>query len=313
MTGDATLELELREMLAARDPGSAPARLSVAIDERLDADRAPRRLGLRGRWAGAAAVAVVAIVVLAVLAGRPAGTGPGGSVPSAPAPYAVKPGDGVAPEPPLPLVQALVGLVAFGGLLVLAATTVDRRARAGAALGSLAIAWVGLNVGTSDAVGFVAGVSGLEDGRIRPAVDGERTALFVDATGDRPFTMYLTVTNTSRLPLELEGLAAPRRLEPGMVVPPRFVGVAVLPDTAVELSTAPRVPFAPLTLPPGGSVDLAVLGMAGQCAISPPDLSGTGRTWLDRIEIVYEQLTIWHTASVELPDPINVAEPDSCP
>ncbi len=315
MTDDAAFERELRAMLTSRDPGATPARLSLAIAERLDADRAPGRLRLVGRWvaaAGAVAVALVAIVALAVLVGRPAGTGPGGTVPSAPAPYEVKPGDGVAAEPPLPLVQGTAGLVAFGSLLALAATTVDRRTRVAAALGSLAIAWVALNVGTSDALGFVAGVSGLEDGRIGPAVDGEPTALFVDATGDLPFTMYLTVTNTSGLPLELEGLAAPRRLGPGMVIPMRFVGVAVLPDTSVELASAPRVPFAPLTLAPGGSVDLAVLGMAGQCAISPPDLAGAGRTWLDRVEIVYEQLTIYHTASVELPDPIYVAETDPC-
>ena len=295
MIDDSTFERDLRVMLAARDPGPPPTSVAVVVRERLARDRDPGRLGRLGRFgrravATAGAVAVVAIVILASTGIRPGGTGSGGTIPSSPAPYELKPGDGIAVNAPVPLMQGVAGLLALGGLLVLAATTVDRRKRVAAALASLAIAWIGLNVGTSDAVGFVSGVSGLEDGRLGPETDGAPSALFVDATGDSAFTMYFTVTNTSRLPLELEGLAAPQPLPPGVVVPPRFVGVAVLPDTSVELATEPRVPFEPVTLAPGGSIDLAVLGMAGQCAISPQDLSQIGRTWLQRIDFVYEQI-----------------------
>jgi hypothetical protein len=313
MIDDTTFELDLRAMLAARDPGPAPAALSGSFRARLDAEPRRRSRAVMGRWgeAAAALAGITAVVVLFVLAGRQIATTPGASLLPVPAaPYTIRPGDGVVAGDYLPLAQLVVGSVVFAGLAQWFVRSTDRRRRIISAAGMLLVVLVGVSIGTSNAVGYVTGISGLEGGRVGPQ---ERPGLFVDAAGDAPFTAYLTVTNTSRLPLEIEGITAPPILEPGMIVNPRFVGVGILPDTSVDLTTAPREPFVPRTLQPDESIDLALLGMAGQCAVIPRDPATTAYTWIDRVGIVYEQLTVRHSAEVILPDPINVSTSETCP
>lgn len=312
MTDDATFERDLRAILAARDPGPAPASLAAAVRARLAADRELRWYVAIGRVAGAAAVVatLAAVLILAIVVARPIAVGPGASQGPLPtAPYELKAGDGVVAGTHDPVLQAIAVLLAFVGLLVLAARPVARRARIAAAIGCLAVAWLGLNVGTSDALGFVAGVNGVDPGIAGPDA---RPGVYAAVSGDSPFTVFVTVTNTSRLPLEIEGLTE-TRVPAGNVIPPRFVGLATLADWSSDVTTAPRIPFRPTTLAPGAEITLAVLGMAGQCAVLPRDPAIDGYTWIDHVGLVYEQLTIWHSTAFALPEPVNIYVTDRCP
>ncbi len=311
MSGDAGIDRDLRAMLANRDPGPAPARLAASVGARLAAERGTRRETLLERLTvvATAVTMVAAGLILLVVVNRPISISPG-AAPLPTLPYTIQPGDGVVHGEDVPVFQVLFGGIVLIGLATILATTAARWKRIGAALAMLMVAFVALTIGMSDAIGFASGIDGIERGRNPP--DGQ-AGIVVGVVGDRPFTMYLTVTNTSRLRLEVEGLAEPPTFLPPMVVQPRFVGLGIIPDVSVDLTDAPRAPFRPVTLEPGASLDLAVLGMAGQCAISPPSLAGVGYTWLDHIGIVYEQLTIRHQASVALPEPVKIAEPDACP
>ena len=303
MTDDTTFERDLRAMLAARDPGRAPTSLATAIDTRLEADRPSRRLVTVGRWVGTAAVgALAAVLVLVVMTAHPTATGPGSApLPTPSEPYTIQPGDGVVTGEYLPLAQGLVGLVALAILARACARTGIRSRRIAAALGVLALVYVALTIGPSSAIGFASGVSGVD-----PGVNlGSNGGIFVNADGDRPFTLYLTVTNTSRLPLEVLGLAEDSGTDDRL---PRLVGLGVLSDTSIELSTTARLPFRSVALEPGESIDLAILGMAGSCAIHPSAVGG-GYTGIDRVRIVYEQLTIRHWAAVRLLEGVKIAWP----
>jgi hypothetical protein len=111
--------------------------------------------------------------------------------------------------------------------------------------------------------------------------------------------------------LVLRGLAA-REQPPVDQQPlgPRFLALALYPTSGGDPDQL--VPFAPVSLQPGGMVDLVVLGMAGSCAAAP-DLDSGGWSTLEGVDLVYEQLTIVHTEQVTLKDPVNVWRPDQCP
>jgi hypothetical protein len=313
MTDDGAFERDLRAMLDARDPGPPSPDLIGAVRRRLAADQGLWRLVKIGHTAGSIAIVatIAAIVVLAVVVARPSSVSPGSTpLPTPTIPYSIRAGDGVVRGESYPVVQIALALILAGFLVRAYARATVRRNRITSALGIAILALVALRIGTPDAVAFGAiGEEALDPGGHDPS-GGNR--FFVDVVGDSPFTLILTVSNASRLPLEIEGISEPPVLLPGMIPQVRFVGVGLIADPSLDLTAQPRFAFAPLTLWPGARVDLALLGMAGHCAISPSTAAG-GFTSIEEVEIVYEQLTLRHTATVVLPEPVNVSEPDHCP
>ena len=312
MTDDGAFERDLRAMLAARDPGPAPTVLATVVRSRLRNDRRPRRLASAGRWAGAAVVlgAVAAVLILAIVVARPSSVSPGSTPLPTQSPYTIGAGDGVVRGESYPIVQIALALITATFLVRGYARATVRRNRIAFGLGIAIMALAAMKIGTPDAVAFGAiGEEALDPGGHDPS---GAARFVVDVVGDSPFTLILTVSNTSRLPLDIEGIAEPASILPGEIPQARFVGVGVIADPSANLTAQPRFAFAPRTLWPGESVDLALLGMAGQCAISPSTAAG-GFISLEDVEIVYEQLTLRHTATVVLPEPVNVSEPDHCP
>jgi hypothetical protein len=318
MTDDATFERDLRAMLTARDPGPAPAGLAFVVRERIRSDQQPRRIARWGAWIGAAGAvaATAAVFIVALWVANPVGPGPGPGAsltPDATPPYVMQAGDGVVTGEHVPLFQGLAALIAFAALLLVAIRTKGKRQGIAAALGSLVIAFVVVTIGTSDALVFRDGVYGVTP--YRTVSDGE-PGLYVAVTGDQPFHLVLTVTNGSRLPLDLLGLIEPESLRAGpdgvSPVLPRFVGIARLPDWDVVLTSAQS--FERVTIPAGAQVTVAVLGMAGVCALPAAGPDGQGGIDLEHVGLVYEQLTIVHTQDFTLPEPVKITTSmNGCP
>jgi hypothetical protein len=306
-------EVELRTMLAGRDPGPIPARLI----QRVAAERGtpPRRF--RGApsglmWlASAGATILVAFAIVIALGQRVPLTGPGAS----PAPVFTHPrlqtGDGVADGSFVPLAQAAVGLVVFGALVRVAFRASSRPLALAAVLGAVGLVWVTVNISKSDALVHEGGLSGVIPASSQQA---DEPGTFLGVTGNAPFHVVLTITNTSGLPLEVRGFAPPVVYPDLPQLAPRFVALGFYP-TADPALIEDATPFRPTRLEPRGMVDLVLLGTAGLCAlpVPPSDRIGGGFTTLDSVDIVYEQLTIVHTQAVALSDPVNVWWPDQCP
>lgn len=308
---DDSFERDLAAMLAARDPGPAPASLSVAIRTRItDADAGRWSWSVR-RLTGAAisttALAAAVIVAVALFRGPVEGSG-GVATPVPTGPYSLAAGDGVTSPESVPIVQIVVWLGVLAAIAYTARRIPTRLVTVAATLGVVGWIWVVANIGTSDALVHQGGIAGASPLSVRQE---NEPGMYIGVDGDQPFETVLTVTNASRLPLELRGLVPdPFPVDPP--ISPRFVGLATLsreggPD---------RVrPFRPVTLEPGGSVDLAVLGKAGTCAVAtpPPDRIAGGGTSLESVDLAYEQLTILHVQSVALREPIRIWWPDRCP
>jgi hypothetical protein len=302
---DDIFERDLRALLAARDPGPAPAALAMLVGSRLETDHGPQRLVAMGRWAGTAAVlaALAAVLILTVVVSRPTAVTPGSSpLPTPAQPYSIQPGDGVVTEDHVPVAQEIAALVALAGLFVMVRLTTDRRVRIGAILGIALIVLVTARIGTSDAIGFVGGVTSVEPGASGAS---DPPGMHVSVTGDRPFTIIVTITNTSRLPLTIEGLPVQGTNTVNGRTQPRLVGLGA--HSVCCTATAVQ-PFQPTILQPDGSVDLAIGGLAGDCAVPPFTSAAQRYSSFDQVSFVYEQLTIWHTAVVTLPDAIVVSE-----
>jgi hypothetical protein len=317
MTDDTAFERDLRAMLAARDPGQAPARLAETVRKRLAVPSSPNRFVAFGRLAGASVVVgAAAALILAIVVARPIATGPGASpLPTPTAAYTIQPGAGVVGDAQVPFFQALAGLAAVGLLVALYARTRLRWVRIAAALGVLSIAFVALNIGTPNAIGFVQGQYGVDPGREGPP---DEPGMYVAVTGDSPFTMVLTVTNTSRLPLEVRGLAKDEAIvfDTGRVLIPRFVGLGVYAEQdphVTQIEPTQLAPFQPFVLQAGEERDLVFLGLAGACAIPSVGPEGQSGYTMETVRIVYEQLTIEHVASIDLPEPVEITTPGSCP
>ena len=311
MTGDATFERDLRAMLAARDPGPAPARLAGTVRDRLDADRPSNRLASIRRGAGAALVAAAAAaLILAIVVARPIAIGPGATPLSTPgAVYTIPPGAGVVADAQVPFFQVLAASAAVGFLVWRYMHTRRRWVRVASALGVLAIGFVVVRVGTSDAIAFATGEYGVDPGRVGPP---DTPGMFVAVSDDSTFTMVLTVTNTSRLPLEVRGLVKDHAFafDTGRILVPRFVGLGLRGEPVTH---PPRLePFEPFVLHAGEQRDVVFLGMAGACAIPSVGPEGQAGYTLETVQIVYEQLTIEHAATVELTEPVVITTPGSC-
>ena len=313
MTDD-TFERDIAAMLAARDPGGAPAYLESVVRDRIGRDRASRTFARMLRPAGQAGslLALVALVALAIILVQSPPRGPGATPePSAGPAYVLSAGDGLARAEDIPLFQIggwLIAMILLGRLLLVAR---NRLVTIGATLAVVALVWVATNIGSSDALAYDGGVIGAFPPSARQPDD---SSIYVGVTGDQPFHVFLTLQNTSRLPVEVRGLAAPPEEQfDNEVTWPRFVAIGALPPN--DMTLAAIEPFHPITIGPGDSRYFLLLGMAGTCALAepPPGASESGSTGLDVVAITYEQLTIVHTQNVELYSPIRIWWPESCP
>ena len=306
-----SFEIELRTMLARRDPGPAPATLLRRIEaERETSPRRFRGLSSALPWLATGAAAIVVVLALALVIGqRVPLNGPGASPsPGVTAPI-LRAGDGVADGSFVPLAQAAFGVIVLGILVRTALAARSRAVVLAATLAAVGVVWVGANINRSDALGQNGGIGGVIPPSSR---QDDQPGTFLGVKGNAPFHVLLTITNDSSLPLELRGF------EPGPSDPdlpqlgPRFVALGVLPPQSALIEDA--APFRPTTLEPGGSVDLVLLGMAGVCALPAPpaDRIGGGFTSITSVDFVYDQLTMIHRQPVELMDPVNVWWPDSC-
>jgi hypothetical protein len=312
MIDDARLEADLRTMLGRRDPGPAPSSLVDFVRDVIAVNDS------RPRWMqriepAVHAVSALGIVGLAAFAflflfGTVQMRGPGAtSPPPAPVPYVLAAGDGVVAGDGAPVLQVGLGIALVVTFGLVALTTASRRRRIAATLAALVVVLVGLSIGTSDAVGFVNGGYGVDPGRTSPS---PTEAMSVAVNGDGPFTMLLTVTNTSRLPLEIRGVPAlPVEASAGsMPSRPRFAGLGLL---GADFDPNGLQRFHPVSLEPGQEANLLFLGLAGSCAIAEPEANGTAYE-LPVVELVYEQLTIVHTARIELPSPVVISTKGGC-
>jgi hypothetical protein len=309
-------ERDLRALLARRDPGPAPSSLVRRVET--DRETASRRFrGLPGglMWVGSAAVtAVVALALLMALWQRPVSTGPGASPTPSTAGQTLQAGDGVADGNFVPLAQAAFGLFVLSILVRTALKARSRPLSLAATVAAIAVIWVAANVGHSDALVHESGISGV----LPPSSEqDDQPGTFLGVKGNVSFHVLLTVTNTSRLPLELRGFVAVP-VPPGIPqLGPRFVGLGMFPDQQMAALEDAR-PFQPTRIEPGGMLDLVLLGMAGECALPLPPTrpngeAGGGFSSITTVDLVYDQLSFVHTEAVVLRDPVNVWWPDQCP
>jgi hypothetical protein len=308
---DDRLERDIRQFLAARDPGPGPASLHAAVSAVPNTAPVSGIRGFLGRALpplAAAAVLVVLVTVLASLrlvsfdgAGATPVIGPTpSSLPSLVA------GDGVmATVNPSLLHLALAG-TALIGLGVVAARAKRRVLGYGAITAILGIVWIGSMIGTSDALEQGGGAYGVEPFLERPA--GFESGVFVRAEGDVEFRLLVGITNFSRLPLDLVGIAPGAAQVPDADRLPRIVGVGYLPDDDCCLPSGARA-FTRLHLDPGQSVQLVVLARAGRCATTTVE---SGASQIDSLPLVYEQLTLLHTAAVQLEEPVSILNDGTC-
>jgi hypothetical protein len=308
-------EETLRAALSARDPGPAASALHGRIlADRLAAPTRPGALWPRVAWLASAGLSLAVVLALAaVLAQRPVLTGPGASPGSvAPSPSSVtvlRAGDGAVEAAAYPVGPIIGGSLVIIGLLAVAVRTNHRGLRVGAVVAALVVVYVGTFVGTADGIAFRSGMYGVTPGRVG---SGDHDGMYVAVTGDQPFTMSLTITNVSRLPLTVRGLLRDDAfVDPsGQTIVPRFVGLGL----RVELSDDPATlrPFAPIVLRPDEEVTLAVLGMAGACALPAPGPEGQAGYELSNLNLVYEQLWIERVERVQLPVPVVITTPGTC-
>ena len=310
-----SFERDLRAMLVRRDPGPAPA----SLVRRVAADReaAPRRFrGLSGglMWVASAAVTVaVALALVLALWQRPVTTGPGASPSPGTAGETLRAGDGAADGNFVPLAQVAVGVIVLSALVRAALSARSRPVSLAATIAAIGVLWVAANIGNSDALVHESGVSGV----IPPSSEqDDQPGTFLGVRGNVPFHVLLTVTNTSRFPLVLEGFV-PRSVPPDAPqYAPRFVALGMFPPQTAVIEDAR--PFLPTRIEPGGMLDLVLLGMAGDCALPVPPTrpngdTGGGFSSISTVDLVYDQLSFVHTQAVVLRDAVNVWWPDQCP
>ena len=310
MTDD-RLERDIRQFLAARDPGPVPASLHAAVSAVPTTAPMSGIRGFLGRALPPLAAAAVLVVLVTVLASiRPGPFDGAGATPAiGPTPSSLPSlvaGDGVtATVTPSLLHLALAG-AALVGLGVVAARAKRRILGYGAIAAILGIVWIGSMIGTSNALEQGSGAFGAEPSMERPS--GFETGDFVRAEGDVEFWILVGVTNVSRLPLDLVGVAPGEYQIPDADRLPRIVGLGYLPDDDCCLPSRARA-FTRLHVDPGQSVQLVVLARAGRCASATVTV---GASQIVSLPLVYEQLTLLHTAAVQLEEPVSILNDGIC-
>jgi hypothetical protein len=307
---------DLRSMLSRRDPGPAPATLiHRVVAERESAGRWFGGLPAGLVWlASASLAAVMALALVVALGQHPAPIGPGASQAPAATGTSLVAGDGAVDGSFVPLAQGAVGLLVLGVLVRVAFRAPSRPLAVATTLAAVGVVWVGLNISHSDALVHQGGVSGVVPAS---AEQDDQPGTFLGVRGNAPFNVFLTVTNTSRLPLVLEGFVPSPVPADLPQLGPRFVALGMYP-TSPGQAAEDAPPCRPMRLEPGGMVDLVLLGTAGECALPVPPIrpngeTGGGFTSISSVDLVYEQLTMVHTQAVALSDPVNVWWPDQCP
>ncbi len=218
----------------------------------------------------------------------------------------LQPGDGVVKGLESPAPQVLVAVIFIAFLIGVAWRWPTRRLRIVAIVGVVAILAVGWTIGRSDALGFRSGAFAVQPSR---ADTSGTSGMIVAANADGPFTLLLTLTNTSALPLDLLGLPDSVAVDAVSPYPPRFVGVGILDPKLFDSSSAR--PLKRVTVAPGEQIDLAFLGRAGPCATATGS-SDSGYS-LDRVKLAYEQLSLVHVQEVVLPEAVVVPAVFPCP
>ena len=310
MTDD-RLERDLRQFLVARDPGPVPASLHAAVSAVPNTAPVSGIRGFLGRALPPLAAAAVLVVLMTVLSSIRLGPfdGAGATPVIGPAPSSLPSlvaGDGVTATVNPSLLQLALAGTALIGLGVVAARAKRRALGYGAIAAILGIVWIGSMIGTSDALEQGSGAFGVEPSMERPA--GFERGVFVRAEGDAEFRILVGVTNLSRLPLDVVGVAPGEYQVPDADRLPRIVGIGYLPDDDCCLPSRARA-FTRLHLDPGQPVQLVVLARAGRCATATLDI---GAAQIDTLPLVYEQLTLLHTAVVRLEQPVSILNNGIC-
>ena len=327
---DDRLEMEIRSMLAGRDPGVAPARLHDALRE------IPITVGrsspLFAAWrrlspvaAGLGAVALLAVLVVAVSLiglGRTA-SGPGGSGASPSATWVpfdpTADGAGIADAPndvPISII-----IVACGVLAVLAIVrTKSRRLRAVAGVViALTLALV-FSLRSTPFVGWTVGEAIAGQGWI-DSTGGVVADANIFAVGPYGVLTYgFDLTNTGPLSLDIIGLAP----DPvggawavGMGPSQSSVGPGSIRVTAAGLLRDPNVysllpsdtrPWDRIHLAPGEHQFVILALRAGPCALGRDNRGDESSSddVLDRVGVVYDVIGIQAMATITLPMPIAI-------
>lgn len=313
MTNADRFEEDLRDLLVRRDPGPVPASLELKVVGRLRSASA-RPPVLIGAWAGrlGAGLAAAAVVLVVVLAQPHGFASDVAATPSSSlAVTAPGPGEGIADNPMAPWIQFGIAALVFLALLRLAFRAERRAVSLAAFAAAIAIIWVGSMVARPDALAVGSGVSG-----VSPPVDSAPAGddhADVAAEGDVTFYILFAVTNTTALPVRLHGLVAPPIFasgSPSELDYPRLLGLRWWPDGENCCLPEQAVPFTPTTLAAGASVDLVAVGKAGACATSQAPSGGYAT--IDEVPLVYEQLTIFYTAAIQLDQEVRIPTRTGC-
>jgi hypothetical protein len=308
MNEDVLFEGEIRSMLGRRDPAAVPASLGEAVVERLRRDRERSRFRARIRPVVNAAVGLAAAVLLAFIvigrAGGPAASPGVEQTPSGPS-ASIFEGSGLISSVGPPVLQLALAGAALVGLAVVAARAKRRAIGYVAVTAMLGIVWIGSMIGTSSALGQT-GAFGGEPFLERPA--GFDSGLFIRADGDDEFRVLVGVINRSGLPLDLVGIARNAADIPDQDRLVRIVGLGYLPDDECCLPSR-ALAFTRLHLDPGELVHLVILGRAGRCATPTVE---AGAMQIDSLPLVYEQLTVLHTAALQLDEPVSILNDGIC-
>jgi hypothetical protein len=310
MTDD-RLERDLRQFLLARDPGRVPASLHVAVSAVPNTAPVSSIRGFLGRALPPLAAAAVLVVLMTVLASIRLGPfdGAGATPEIGPTPSSLPSlvaGDGVTAVVSPPLLHLALAGAALIGLGVGAARARRRPVGYAAVTAILGLVWIGSMIGTSDALAQGTGAFGVDPFMERPP--GFERGVFVRAEGDNEFRVLVGITNDSRLPLDLVGVVPGAVEMPDQDRIPRIVGLGYLPDDDCCLPSRARA-FTRLHLDPGESIQLVVLGRAGRCATTTVEV---GASLIDSLPLVYEQLTLLHTAAVPLEEPVSILNDGVC-
>jgi len=329
MTDD-VLETRLRGHFAGR----APAEAGHGLRDRLagipsEVAPAPERPWLRLAGAVVATVAAVAIGILVVrIALVDRSLGPvivGTPSPPPAAPPTLMPGDGVT----TPSVTLSFWILAILVVAVMAAVVRMVRKRhlprwaewiVVAVVTIVALSALGRSTSGSslaDQGSWAPGLGWVQDVNDADGLTPERGGLFMPGKNGS-FSFALPVTNTGSLPVTVHGLstwsvsgvAASETLGPSIVAlgspePGQTWTGALLPGPDGV------APWRPVTLWPGESAVLSVLGVGGPCALAPGDAGVGGASGFASIPLVLDVAGYGYVENVPI-TLVEVASTESC-
>jgi hypothetical protein len=329
MTDD-VLETRLREHFAGRSSGEASPRLRDRLAAvPMGAAPAPRRPWLRLAGAAAAAVSALAFgLVLARIALVDRSLGPvivGTPATLPPSSQTLMPGDGVTtPSVSLWFWLALVLIV---GIIVLAIRALRRRRLPRwvdwvivAVVTVVLLSALGRSTSGSDLVdqgSWAPGISWVEDTNGSDGLTPDRGGLFMPGRNGS-FSFALPVTNNGSLPVTIHGLSAWSvvGVDGAEILGPSIVALGS-PEpgqtwTGVLLPGPDGVaPWQPVTLWPGESAVLSVLGVGGPCAVGPSDAALGGAAGFASIPLVLDIAGYGYVEDVPI-TLVEVATTETC-